>query len=259
MKEPEMIFGYAEYDSGKYTFVYEKGMLNLLPDTKMEWQTRKTNLLNFFSEPSSFKIKNEWIPNAHIKGITKEGKDILFISKGNSINNNGFIQYEIIVIYEYQSNYPNGELISGLVLTADEIDYFFKPSRVFSSEMFFNKEDNTINRITVKSERDSNHTIQCGSYNSGDITVNVEISAYFIYSNRSENPLSAQSQICIQFNKAIVLDKALDIINQLKSFLKYICYRKNINIRNINVFGQNDKGLRINEGKKTTFPLLQLV
>lgn len=43
MKKDELILGYAEYNDSKYPFVYEKGILNLLPDTENEWKTQKSN------------------------------------------------------------------------------------------------------------------------------------------------------------------------------------------------------------------------
>lgn len=248
MNQPEMILGYAEYDGGKYPFVYEQGILNLLPGTEMELKKQNKDLLNHFTKLSKFKITHEWISNAYIRGTTSSGKNILFISKGGSGNNNGFIRYQIQAIYEYQSNSPNGELISGLIITADEIDYFFNPSRVFNSEISVN-ENQVLQGITVKSGRDSNFTIHCGNYHSGEISVSIEVSAYATYSSNSENPLAAQSQICFEFDKAINLDDALDIINHQELFLRYISYRKNINIRNVDTFRLNEKELRSKEGK----------
>ncbi|MBU3073870.1 hypothetical protein [Clostridium estertheticum] len=248
MKEPEMILGYAIYDSEKYPFVYEKGILNLLPGTEIELKKQKRNLFKDFAELSKFKIKHEWISNDYIEGTTSDGKSILFISNGGSGNNNGFIQYDIRFIYEYESNSLNGKLISGLIIKADEIDYFFNPSRVFNGEISFNEND-SLREITVKSVMDSKHTMQCGSYNSGDISITVEISAYSTYSSRSENPLSAQSQICLEFDKPVDLHKALEIIYHQESFLNYISYRKNVNIREVSVFEKNENELRRNVGE----------
>lgn len=248
MYGPETILGYAQYEGDKYPFVYEKGILNLLPGSEVEWSKQKSKLLKSFMELSKFQVRHEWISNKYIKGITNEGKKILFITKGDGSNNNGFIQYTIQVMYQYNADSLKGDLINGLIITADEIDYFFNPARAFNSEFIFNK-DNGLQEIHVKSGRELNSTINCGNYYYEDISIEVEVSAYSTFRARSENPLSAQSQMSFEFNKGIELDKALEIINQQELFLRYICYRKNVNINTVKVFSRNDSGLRRTEGK----------
>lgn len=248
MKNFEMILGYAEYNDEKYPFVYENGILNLLPGSQNEWEKQKSNLLDMFTQLSELKGNLRWIDNKYIYGITNENKNILFITNGTGSNNNGFIKYEVQVIYEYQLDSPNEDLIGGLIIKADEIDYFFDPARVFESEIDFS-DDNKINSILVRSNKDSNFTKDCGIYNIGDTSVNIEVSAYSTYSSKSEKPLSAKSQICFEFNKAVNIDKALEVIYQQESFLRYICYRKNIKIRSIDVIRRNENNLRSKEGK----------
>lgn len=148
---------------------------------------------------------NEWIENEHIYGITNKNTKILFISKDSGSNNNRFIQYEINVVYEYPLNSPNGDLISGLNIRSDEIDYFFNPSRIFQTDI-------DLETVSVRISKDFNDIKQCGTYHSEDISVSVEISSYSNYSHGSESPFSAQSKIYLEFDKAITLDEALKII-----------------------------------------------
>lgn len=249
MKEHEMILGYAEYNSNKYSFVYDNGVLTLIPETKIQWGKRQIDLLHEIEMMSnSFKVEHEWSPSVYIRGITNKGKNILFISNLNGDNNSGFMQYKIQVIYVYDSKSSNGELIEGLTITADEIDYFFQPSRVFNSKFTVNK-NNICKDFTINASSDINNTIECGNYSSGDSLISMEISAYPTFSLKSNVPLSAQSEICFEFDKGVVLDKALEIVSQLKTFLRYVSYRKNVHVRNINVFRLNEKGLRSIEGE----------
>lgn len=248
LKMPETILGYAEYNDKKYPFIYENGLLNLLPSNEKEWDKQKYELLRELAEISNFKVTHEWIPNVYIKGKTNDNKCVVFISKGECSNNNGFLQFEIQVIFEHELNALNGDLIHGFIINADEIDYFFPPYRVFESEVTFD-DKKKIKDIKVKSGKDGSNTISCGNYLYNDISISVEVSAYSTYSTQLENPLSSQSQMCFEFNKAIDLNSALQIIYQQKNFLSYICYRKNITLRDINIFSRNENGLRKEEGK----------
>lgn len=248
MEKSEMILGYAEYNDDKYPFVYENGILNLLPATVTEWEKQKFNFLEKLTHLSHFKRSHRWVENEYMHGTTNKDKNILFISKGGGSNNNGFIQYEVQIVYEYQSNTSNGDLIGGLIIKADEIDCFFSPDRVFEGKIYFKKNNNIPETISVQSTNDQRNNKYCGMYNSGDLFIEIELSAYPIYSSKSKTPLSGQSQMYFEFNKYVNLDKALEVVYQLESFLKYISYRSNINIKSIDVFRRNEDNLRSKEG-----------
>lgn len=248
MKESEMILGYVEYNDGKCPFVYEKGILNVLPATEDEWEKKKSDLLIKLTEISRFKKTHSWIDNECFRGITNKGKEILFITNGIGSNNNGFMKYEVQIIYEYESDSPNGDLISGLTIKSNEINYFFNPARVFKDTIIF-EGNNKVESISVEANNDLNNTKDCGTYNIGDLLIHIEISAYPTISTKSDKPLSAQSQIYFEFDSPVNIDKALDIISQQESFLRYICYRKNVNLKSIDVTRRNEENLRRKEGE----------
>lgn len=248
MKLPKIILGYAEYSNTEYPFVYQNGILNLLPSTKNEWNKEKVNLIKSMTEHSKFRMEHKWVSNVNIRGITNENKKIIFITEGLSSNDNGFIQFAIQLIYQYEYDLPDEDLINGLRIEADEINYFFCPSRVFKSEMVFGKKDR-LEEITVKSGKRSNNVIHCGRYSYKDISVYISISAYSTYSFDSESPFSSQSQMSFEFSKKIDINKAVEILHHLRCFLMYICYRKNINFKSIYVFDRNKKGLKYNVGQ----------
>lgn len=247
MKRLEMILGYATYNDNTYPFVYEKDMLNLLPGTLKEWEQQKSDLLTKLTQASNPQKTFRWIDNKYISGVTNEGKKILFISSGTGRNNNGFIQYDVQVIYEYHSDSVNEGSISGLIIKADEINHFFDPARVFESEIIFDDKMKG-ESISVKATQNSSNLKDCGTYNLGDLSVHIEASAYPTIATKSEKPLLAESQICLEFNKSVDLDKALEVIGHQQSFLKYISYRKNINLKSIDVIRRNENNLRRKEG-----------
>lgn len=247
MEKSEMILGYAEYDGSEYPFVYEKGKLILLPPTESEWGVQRKDLIENMAKPFKTDTTHRFIENLYIVGITSKNKNIIFISTGTVGNNNGFREFEIKVIYEYQSNSPNGDLISGLTIKAEEIDYFFNPARVFESKIFIS-DDNKLDTISIKSGKNFNDIKDCGTYTNENMSISIEISAYSTYSSQSEKPLSAQSQICFEFDQPVSLDKTIEVINHQVSFLKYVCYRENINLKSIDVIRRNEKDLRVKEG-----------
>lgn len=240
-----MILGYANYNDSKYPFVYENGILYLLPPTEFEWNKEKSNLIKSLSQFSKRNVIHEWICNEYISGVTNTGKGISFITKGSNSNNNGFIQFDIRVIYEYTQEDEDSGMIHGLTVLADEINYFHHPSSAYTTQIQLDKD---FTDVTIQAGHQYNTVVDCGNYKYEDVTIKLEVSSYSEYTNQSESPLSVKSQIYLEFDKFIKLDNAIDIICHLESFLMFICYRKNINLNTINVIRLNDNNLRSKKG-----------
>ena len=250
MREDKLILGYAEYNNEKYPFVYEKGILNLLPSTEDEWRYRRENFYEIFMKIYDPNKLDEWNKNICIHGLTNENKKIIFLSEGNENNNNGFIQYEIQFVYEYELDSSNGDLINGLIMQSDEIDYFFDPSRILERRLSF-KENKKIEIVTAKIGEKCNDIRHCGTYNIGDLCVSVKISSYAKYKKGLSGPVIAKSQIYVDFDRSITLEDALEVVSHQELFLKYICYRKNVDIENIYTTRLDEEGLHIKEGEIT--------
>lgn len=247
LKLEEKVLGYAQYGDQKYPFLFENSQLFLFPGTEIEWNKQKLDLFESVIEFSKLRIKHEWISNNYIKGITNDEKQILFITKGDSSNNNGFLSFEIQCLYIYESQ-SSTESINGLIFKANEIDDFFDPARVFRNNISVDEKDKS-HVFIVKSDGALRNSIKCGSYSYCGVDICVEVSAFSTLSFGSEKPLSAQSQFYLEFSKPITIDMTFDIILHQRLFLQYVCYRKNIEFSEISVIDKNNEGLRKRTGQ----------
>ena len=230
MNESRTLLGYTNYNNNDYTFIYENGVLTLLPARKITEAEKWGNFRDTFKQHN-----DEINENISILGTTNSGKKVMFLLNSSDNNDNGFIQFYVICVYVYWDE----ELINGLIVTSDEINYFFNPSRVFDTEIKIDDKKNK--EVRIKTGTRFNEEVNCGEYKHKNITVKLKVSAYYEYMNQSYEPLTAKSQILLEFSEGVKIDRALDIINDLRLFLSYICYRKNIEFHSINVINNFNK------------------
>jgi hypothetical protein len=131
-----------------------------------------------------------------------------------------------------------------LIITAEEINYFFDPSNVYDYQILQNNEDNSIQEITIQTGKKTNQVVKCGSYTTNDVKVEIELSAHSKYKHKAASPFLAESRMCLEFDKPVDINIALAVVREGITFLNYVCYRQNINLSKVSVFSRNEKGQR---------------
>ncbi|MCH5275047.1 MAG: hypothetical protein J1E65_04345 [Lachnospiraceae bacterium] len=250
MNIEEPLMGFAEYKDKEFPFLYEDGILKLMPSSIKEWKEERSRLL-FNMTQWGKKEKESWIGYSAISARAHNGNKLIFVVKNDSSNNNGFISFSVIYFFEYDAEISDPEHIWGISVTGLEVDDFYNPARVFEAEMEWvdNKFKSTKVSAGVGEE------IEIGNYLYKDCELKMIVSANPSYHTSSETPLSAKSKIKVVFSKEQNLEYAVDVYFHLKKLFFYLCGRTNISLDDIQVYGKeeekfyNDGAIRICENK----------
>lgn len=243
LKIEEPIMGFAEYKSIYYPFIYENGILQLMPPSLEAWSIEKRNLLISMTDLRKAIHSNEWIGYSNISAKAHNGNNVIFYISNDSSNNNGFLSFSVLYFYEYRQDEINEKNIDGFSVTGREINYFYNPANVFETEILF--EDEKISSTNVKIEREKE--IVLGSYKYQGVEVTLIISAVPTLHSNSDIPLSAQSIIKFIFSESRDIEFTVNIFEQCRKFFFYICGRTNIQFDDIQVYNMKDS-MRSNDG-----------
>ncbi len=225
--------GFVEYEEDKNPFFYDckENILYIIPNTEEKLKENKQKMFDEFAK--NFIEENEWIPENYIKGYTEYDTGIIFQTEGKKKNINGFIQYTINSVFEY--NYKREEFIgiSGLVFESQELNDFYDASSIYR----YTKEEEG-KKIIVESELKESKEIATFSYEDIQVKVETKIDRNFNY--KIENPLQSKTQLIFSFSKKVKeMKKLLDIIMIQNKFMQFIAYRKNVKFEKIRTFDMN--------------------
>lgn len=246
---PQRILGFINTHTIRYPFAFIGKVLYFLPPSEHEWNERKRKLTEQIEAIGINDINDEWQKNDFYIGETSLEKGIIFKTWGVTHSDNGFEHVEIESFYEYSSSVKSDGSIDGLSIESDELEYFYnitnRPSEGLSS--YHNQA--TPNERSAATASDSK--IDLGSFNLGETVIRYEMQ---IYSRFSVEPViggnrTKKTTIKLYFDKPISFQESLKIIQSFKQFLKFICYRSNIEIDSIITLSRNHENWHTPSGK----------
>lgn len=243
MKIPERIVGFLELQDTKFPFEFDKDRFEL----KLYHPTKYNAYEQIFEGVKSFGInlkEHKWLDKITIRGKTAERYLVYFGVLDNPSSYNGYHTYKADWYYITD----NEELINEVRFYGREIDYFYSPTRTFQQNIKYKEEK----CVQVKSM--SVHTVDCealkgGSYISRDVNVEILCDSYAIMYHQANAPLDSKSYLKLKFSRKINLEKMIDKVRDVQSFLKYVSYRTNINIDDISTYIAIEDGKVRNCGK----------
>jgi hypothetical protein len=227
------IKGFVELSEGAVPFQYENGILNIFPINQQKWKEgffdRLQNMLQEFNNG----IKNEWVPRYTINGTTSNQRSIVFFCVNKLSNNDGFERYEVSYYLIYDEKKISPKKIDGIILTGEELDYFYLPSKAFESSKTL--EGGYISSFVVRANMTNSvlipeYTLKQGVKIQPTLSVDLSIHA------RSEVPIKAQTEVVLGFSKSMSLENTIDVMFQFKTFLRYVCYRRNVRLKKVKIF-----------------------
>ena len=77
----------------------------------------------------------EWVGHSRLKGRTHEGDSIVFSVSDLSSNNNGFESFSVDYYFKYNASCLGDEQIYGLSVTGRDVDRFYNPRCVFTTDV----------------------------------------------------------------------------------------------------------------------------
>lgn len=243
MKIPERIVGFLELKDSRYPFEFDKDKfeLNLYHPTENDAFEQIIEGVKGFG----FSLKeHKWVNRITIKGKTAESYFIYFGTLDNPSSYNGYQTYKVNWYYITDSD----EHIDEVRFFGREIDYFYSPARVFQKKIKYKGEK------YAQVESMSVQTLDCdaligGNYMSRDVNVEISCDSYAIMHVKSSTPIDSKSYLRMRFSQKIDLEEVVEKSSDIQSFLKYVCYRTNIDLTDISTYMATEEGKVRNCGK----------
>jgi len=230
------IYGYITEGEIEAPFIFDNGILNLLPSTMEEWMKQRPKLLANLIRHNN--IEHTWDQNKRICGVTSDNQTIEFLSYGSGSNNNGFIEYRIQRYFIYKQGKLNSKNISGIIIESEEINLFFNSCGVFDVKYTLDQEK--ISRLQVSTQ--SEEKIELGQYKKDDIILRVYIQVSASMHLETDVPLTSNTELIVEFSEPLDIEKVNQIIHEMKLFMYFICYRSNITFKKASTFiWENEK------------------
>lgn len=244
MKKPGRLIGFVKYNNIEYPFRFDEQTfsLQLYPPTTDVWK-ESSGLKHYFLALNQNHKKHEWVPKKRIDGITSDDNNVIFYVPDTSTSYNGFISFPVYWYFVYLDNLDI-EKLEGFRITGRDVNLFYPPQVALTSEIEFNEARSRLKRITVSSTQHESES--CGKYRiSKNIDVDIGVTAYAsFHSDTATNPICANSSMVATFSIPVGMEVLIDAYFNFISFFKYITYRQNIDIGDMEVFFKNEEGLR---------------
>lgn len=236
IEECSILRGFIDYNECKSPFFYDcaKNILYIIPNSEKKLKENKQEMYDEFAK--SFIKENEWLPNNYIGGYTEYDTGIIFETKGEKNNINGFIQYNVNSVFEYNYGDKHFDGISGLLFESSELNYFYDASSIYKHKKY---EDGK--KIIVESEHRDSEEIANFLYD--NIQIKVEIKIDRTFSHNVECPLYSKTKLIFTFSEKIKeLKKILNIIMIQNKFMQFITYRRNVKFEKVRTLDTNKDG-----------------
>lgn len=232
MKIEEPLLGFAEYGKKTYPFLYQDGILNLMPATIEDWRGERSNVVKKIMNHKSSIQTQEWIGYTYIKAYAHTGREVIFYVTKDSSNNNGFISYIVLYLFVYDKEKIDEEHIAGLCLNGNEIDYFYDPARAFETQITFVEEK--MHKTSITTGMAENESV--GTYSYKDTKIDIILRVVPTIHTRAQVPISAKSEMLFVFSEPRNIDFVFDILEHCNKFFFYICRRSNIKFCDVHTF-----------------------
>ena len=243
MNKPELLIGFVMYQNIDYPFRFDEKTfsLQLSPPTKDIWE-ESSGLKHFLLTLNQPPQRHEWVQKKKIEGVTSEGKKVIFFAPDAPQKNNGFITF-LVECYFIYLKYLDTEKLEGFRFVGHDVNLFYSPQIALESKLTLHEDQRHVKQITVSSTEQSSESF--GKYRiSKDVDVDINVTAYATYHSDTASPISANSSVNALFSVPVGINILLDAYSNFINFFKYIAYRQNIDIGDMEVFIFNKNGLR---------------
>lgn len=247
MKITEPIKGFTRYRESDYTFTYENSALELMPISMQNWHEESYNRFKEAIQAMDSQGKS-WIGCSYINAVTHRNNNIIFYVRNNFTNDNGFLNFCVLYLYEYEREIDNN-CIDGFILTGREINSFYNPAKIHNISKSY--EDGKQKFINTKTRLNNEKVL--GSYKYNDIDITISVNTVPTFHIMSHNPLNAQSSMVFTFSKRQSLKFTINVLKHCRCFFFYICERTNIQFNEIQVFNIENHHYKLNGSIKLCF------
>ncbi len=238
MKKPERLLGFVKYEDIDFPFEFDEatGDLNLFPPTR-EVLEQYSDISSIFEEINQPK-NHRWIEFSQVKGTTSEHNKVIFCVKDRHSIYNGFICLHV-VWYLYYNNQLNPDEIDGLMVGENDMNLFYPPESALTCKSIYDKEDRSFLELSVTAQKPK--IVNCGEFEiKSNVKVEVNVVAHTT-SRFSSTPIDVNSYMILRFSEHIKLEKAIELYNCIVNFLKYVTYRDNIVLSDVQLYKKTDK------------------
>lgn len=227
--------GILEYKNIKFTFIFDKKKLKLIPPEDKKHEVE----LWFWKEikQGTYTLGDPVYIKDIIYGITNETKQkIIFIPAYNDvsrINSTLIIDIEYYIINKY-----NRETIDRITIKGPEITHIF-PTTLALNKIDW-KENGKIN-LSTKSFDETTTEKEFFYINNKKASIYFGISISSSYKT-GESPMNLSSTMFIEFEPTNNYQFIVEVLNITKQFVQYLCYRRNISFSSIELSAPTPKG-----------------
>lgn len=237
MKIADTLMGFAKYELKEYPFIFENGILQLLPSSQDNWKQEQRNLLKTLIQ-EKWEPSEEWIGYSFIEAKTNDGHNIIFCVSNDSSNDNGFISYSVFYLFIYNPNISNGKDIKKICISGKTIDAFYNPTKAYEIE-FQHNEENKLKSMDINVKNDIE--IHAGNYEYQETTININLRPMPIIKPKNKVPLVTKSLMKFEFSSPKDLPFIMDIYQQIKKFFFYVCRSVAVDFDDIQVYNEDSK------------------
>lgn len=245
--ELDIYTGTLIYKEIEFSFTFDKEQLRLIPPKNKRQEVHLWFMKSLSKGVYTFG-NPVYIEDDYLIGICNEtGKKIVFLPKYESVgkyNSVLLVNIEAYIIQKYERDY-----IDRLGFMSPEIDCVFPTNQALQ-----NPEWTETGIVSIKTKDFDNTT----SYKQEFCVDSKKVSAYFGISRTSSSkigkpPLELHSVMFFEFEKTNDYAFILRLWHIAKYFIQYLCYRKNINLSEIEVSSP------YRDGKHEKFATLYIV
>lgn len=236
MKIEDTLLGFIEYEGKKSPFVYENGILQLLPASEDEWKENRRELFRNFGK-GWLSAKNEWIGQSLIYGKMHDGSSIVFSVSNLCSNNNGFKSFSVLYLMKYDTENLKPNMIHGISVSGREVNYFYTSSKAF--ETSFSVSNDGFRRANVSTGAQQECVLGSYIYNGCKITVTANLVPQIAW--ESDTPLTAYSKLQLSFSEPQNIEFVIAIYEHVLRLFYYVCGRTNISLDDVGIYGLLDE------------------
>ena len=234
MKDKDEIFGQVYINQKNFAFVFDNKTfkLEIFPDQLIDFISEM--LTNQASGPK--RTKRTWIPTIELDGQVFNGDCIRFIILDNPYYHDGIKEYSVLSFIRYSYGFDLNS-IKGLRLSGDDIDIFYPAEFAVKRSVVKNN-----NELSASVETVNMPYLSCGKYRVAkgvDAELMVKAESKMAFYN-PVFPMQTNSFILANYSVPVNLDVVLKTIENVRSFLQYACYRKNITFHKMEVCWEKD-------------------
>ena len=236
MRVPEKLMGYVEYEGVNYPFNFDKDsfVITLFPPS-IEHHRQTSSLAEYFVDVSKYEKKHAWIQQKKIFGKTSENYHVVFNVSETRCNYNGFFSFAVIWYCCYVGDDTLNN-IDGMKITSPEVEYYYSPRNALKQSAEINKGTGSLKAMSVtaiETEPKSGGKYRLAPH----VDASIKFESYAVmHFSAAEAPIDARSVMVTFFSCPIEIDLLIPAAIYAKCFLKYVTYRTNIKIGNIEIF-----------------------